>query len=79
MAAPRLEELEDFIRERLQQDKWTHNKISTYLKLTYPNGEGYSLRSIGRFCSSNNIHKTSRLTSVELDSAVSGAIAKVSN
>ena len=57
--------------------KTTQSRISSHLQQLYPNGKGYSIRSIGRFCSANGIHKTSRFTSVELDSAVSGAIAKV--
>lgn len=75
--AVHLEILSDFIREKIVNDKWTHHQLSSYLQQIFPGRKGYSIRSIQRFCSDHNIHKTSRLNSSELDSVVLGAICKV--
>lgn len=72
------EELEDFIREKVEKEKWTYRKLSLYLQQVYPSERGFSIRSLERFCSLKDIHRTQRLTGSELDNAVSEAIGKVS-
>ena len=72
-----LEGLKDFIREKLEKERWTHAQLSTYLQQTYPGQRGFSIRSLERFVSENGIHKTSRLSDEDLDGAVDGAIAMV--
>jgi len=69
--------LEDLIREKIEVERWTHEKLSHYLNQTYPQQKGFSIRSIQRFCSDNGIHKTSRLSKDNLDAAVEVAIKRV--
>jgi hypothetical protein len=75
----KLEQLEDFIRERIEEDKWTHGKLRDYLLQNYPGQRGFSVRSIQRFCSDNNIHRTTRMERRNLDAVVGEAIDKVSH
>ena len=72
-----LQGLEDFIREKVENGRWTHAKISAHLQQAYPGERGFSFRSLERFCRAKGIHKTARLSEQELDEAVAGAIAKV--
>lgn len=72
-----MEELEEFIREKIEREKWTHKKLSVYLQHTYPGQKGFSVRSVVRFCSAKNIHKTSRIEKTDLDIAVQEAVEKV--
>ena len=72
-----LEGLEDLIREKIEQDRWSHAQLSDFLKHSYPGVQGFSIRSIQRFCQEKNIHKTSRVTEQELDEAVSDAVSRV--
>ena len=73
-----LEELEDLIREKVETERWTHRRLSAYLQHMYRGQRGFSVRSLERFCSAKGIHKTSRLSAQEVDTAVSDSIAKVS-
>ena len=66
-----LEGLEDLIREKVEQDRWSHAQFSNFLK------QGFSIRSLQRFCQEKNIHKSSRVTDQELDEAVSDAVSRV--
>jgi len=50
---------EDFIREKVEQEQWTHYQVSSFLKASHPGQRGMSVRSVQRFCSENNIKKTS--------------------
>ena len=45
--------------------------------ISYPGVQGFSIRSIQRFCQEKNVHKTSRVTDQELDEAVSDAVSRV--
>ena len=72
-----LEGLEDLIMEKVEQDRWSHAQLSDFLKHSYPGVQGFSIRSIQRFCQEKNIHKTSRVTDQELDEVVSDAVARV--
>ena len=54
----------------------THGQLS--LQQLYPGKRGYSIRSLEQFCGENNIHRTARPSSQQLDLAVSRAIEQVS-
>ena len=73
-----LEDFEDFIREKVERERWTHEKLSAYLQRQFPRTKGFSARSLRRFCSLKDIHRTSRLERRSLDRAVTEAIIKVS-
>lgn len=72
-------ELEDFVREKVQNERWTHAQVSKYLKEsnTMPT-RGLSERSIRRFCRHKGIHRTSRIDDQLLNERVSRATAMVS-
>ena len=72
-----LEVVEDVVREKIEEEGWTHSKLSSYLQTTYPDKKGFSVQCLARFCAAKNIHKTSRLRAPEVDTVVAGAIAKV--
>ncbi len=73
-----LEGLEDYIREKIEKERWTHSQLSAHLLHIYPGLRGTSIRSLERFCSAKGIHKTARLSTQQLDQAVADAVAKVS-
>ena len=72
-----MEELEGFIRDKIEKEHWTHEKLSRHLQQTYPGERGFSIRSIQRFCAMKDIHKTDRLTTGELDDIVAEASSMV--
>ena len=74
-----LDHLEDFVREKLEEDRWTHAQVSECLQQSYPGEKGFSTRSLQRFCREKDIHKTSRVSMNVLNQAVGDAIAKVSS
>ena len=76
--AAALEEFDSFIRDKVEK-KWTHKAISFYLMSRYQGTRGLSTRSLQRYCSVNNIHKTSRLNDQDLDVVVSNAASKVTD
>ena len=71
-----LDNLEDFVRDRIEEDYWTHKQLSHYLQRMYPSERGFSIRSLQRFCER---HDTSRVSESALCQAVTDAIAKVGN
>lgn len=73
-----LDNSESFIRRKVEKEGWTHAKLSNHLQGLYPESKGFSVRSLQRFCSEKNIHKTSRLGAQEVDVVVADAVAKVS-
>ena len=73
----KLLQFEDFIREKVEKEHWTHVKLSAFFHAQYPGDRGFSARTLERFCREKDIHKTSRLTNADLDECVSQAIAKV--
>jgi hypothetical protein len=73
----KLEHLETFVRDKIENQRWTHEELSESLRASYPGVKGFSVRSIERFCSDKDIHKTSRLSTEDLDGAVTGAVAQV--
>ena len=74
-----LEDFEDFIRVKVEKEKWTHEQISAFLKGKHHRQRGFSVRSIERFCSYRSIHKTPQIDDQKLDEAVSRAADMVSN
>ena len=72
-----LEGFEDLIRDKIENERWTHKQISTFLMESCPGQRGFSMRSIERFCGNKGIHKTSRIDDRSLDVAVSTATAMV--
>ncbi len=74
-----LEGLEDFVRDKVEKERWTHKQISAFLEGIHPGQRGFSVRSVERFCSYKGIHKTPRLDDQTLDEAVSRATDMVSN
>ena len=50
-----LEGLEGLIREKTEQDRWSHAQLFDFLKLSYPGVQGFSIRSLQRFCQEKNI------------------------
>ena len=50
-----LDALEDFVRDRIETDHWTHRKLSDYLQNAYPGEKRLCVRSVQRFCRETNI------------------------
>ena len=74
-----LEHLESLIREKVEKERWTHDRLSDFLQRAYPGVRGLSVRSLQRFCSEKGIHKTARISEQELDRVVADAVAKVNH
>ena len=70
---------EQFIRDRVEKQRWTHKQISAFLEADHPGQRGFSVRSVERFCSNRGIHKTPRINDQKLDEAVSKATEMVSD
>ena len=65
-----LKDFEDFIRDKIEKERWTHKQVSAFLEENHPGQRGFSVRSVERFCSYIGIHKTSRIDN-KLHEAVS--------
>lgn len=74
-----LVEHEDLMRNKIENERWTHKEVSTLLTDKYPGHRGFSIRSLERFCSSKGIHKTTKIDYGELYEAVSTAANMVIN
>ena len=72
-----LDDLEDFIRNKIEKERWTHSRLSDWLQQAYPGEKGLSVRSVRRFCSEKDTHKTSRISGDSLNCVVTEAISKV--
>jgi len=72
-----LNEFEDFVREKIEVEKFTHKKLSEMLQQVFPGDRGFSVRSIKRFCNENSIRKTTSLDNQELDEVVAQAVTQV--
>ena len=74
-----LEELgcRDFIASRVK-DGHTHQEIALELQNIYPSCPGLSSRSVRRFCCKNNIHRSSQLSTQEVNEVVEYAVSQVS-
>ena len=69
---------EDFVRDKLVEERWTYKELSDYLQRLFPGAKGLSVRSLKRFTNIKGIKKSSALGSQDLDRVVNSAIAKVS-
>ena len=69
---------DDFIAKRVQ-DGHTCQQIALELQHLYPGCPGFSARSVRRFCSRKNIHRSSRLSTQEVNDVVEHAVAQVSS
>ena len=72
------EGLEDFVREKVEKERWTHKKTSDFLQKNSTETRGLSERSVRRYCASKDIHKTPRIDDQMLDDRVASATAMVS-
>jgi len=43
-----LDEMEDFIKQKIETERWTHHRLSIYLKQRFPAVRGLSIRSLQR-------------------------------
>ena len=57
-----LQEIEDFVRQKVEVEKCTHKQLSSHLQQCYPGEKGFSLRSIERFCGEKGIRKVCACT-----------------
>uniref|UniRef100_A0A1X7TWZ3 Uncharacterized protein n=1 Tax=Amphimedon queenslandica TaxID=400682 RepID=A0A1X7TWZ3_AMPQE len=72
----KLQQFEVEIQEKVQKEHWTQDRLSSHLKAAHPGERGLSVCSIEKFCSENDIHKTAKLSDVEVDDLVAEAIDK---
>ena len=72
-----LNEFEDFVREKVETEKFTHKKLSDTLQQAFPGERGFSERSVKRFCNEKSIRKTTNLDEQELDEVVAQAVTQV--
>lgn len=73
-----LDEFEEYVKRRIEDDKICHATLSIELKSIFPAGQsGLSVRSIQRFCKAKDIRKTSRLPQESVEAVVLEAILRV--
>lgn len=72
-----LKQFEDFIRDKIEKEQWTHEQLSRYFSAKYPGERGFSIRTVRRFCAEKNISKTTKLCDADVDECISEAIAQV--
>ena len=72
-----LDALEDFVRDRIETDHWTHCQLCDYLQNAYPGERGSVCDLCKDFAEKKNIHKTARINTDDLHQAVADAIEKV--
>ena len=70
-------DLKAFITKKIVEESITYEKLSTLLQEMFPNTRGFSIRSLQRYCSWEEIHKTSRLNNGDLDRAVLTSVMQV--
>ena len=64
--------------KKIVEDNLTYEELSIILKQMFPNNKGLSVRSLQRYCSSENIHRTSRLNDLDLNDVVLTSVLQVS-
>ena len=69
----------DEIHRFIVEENKTHQEVSEELKRRFPCQKGLSCASVKRICAEENIHKTSRLSTSELDTVVRNSVAKVND
>ena len=67
---------EPLIRDRVRRG-YSHQAIAQELQQQCPSIRGLSTRSVRRFCSTNEIHHSSRLSANEVDNVVEQYVARV--
>ena len=67
----------EYVRDLVENQKKTHEKVSSLLQETYGGERGLSARSIRGFCSANGIHKQNRLSSDEFEKCTREAVSQV--
>ena len=67
---------EPLIRDRVRRG-YSHHAIAQELQHQCPSVSGLSTRSVRRFCSTNGIHRSSRLSANEVDHVVEQYVARV--
>ena len=67
---------EPLIRDRVRRGQ-SHQAIAQELQHQYPSLRGLSTRSVRQFCSTNQIHCSSRLSTHEVDSVVEQYVVRV--
>ena len=72
-----LEQYEDYIREKVIREKWTHKMLSDELQQSFSGERGFSVRSIERFCSEKEIRKTCDMDDQQLDEVITDAVLQV--
>ena len=68
---------EEIVRQKIEVEGWTHERLSDFLRAENPSTRGLSTRSVRRYCCANDIHKTPRLSHKEVEEAVRQAISEV--
>ena len=69
--------LKNFILKKLVHESLTYEQLSMVLQQMYPGYRGFSVRSLQRYCASENIRKTSRLKDTEMHHAVQESVLQV--
>ena len=72
-------DVEDFVREKIEKERWTLVQVSKFLKENNSKTRGLSERSVRRFCARKGIWKTSRIDEQLLDERVAIATAMVNH
>lgn len=54
----------DFIREKVEKEGWTHERVANYLQQVNLGKRGFSLRMVERFCSESGISKLTPIPDV---------------
>ena len=72
-----MEAYEDFIREKVEKERWTHQRVASYLQQANPAERGLSLRTVERFCTEKGISKLTPIPDDHLDRVVATSISKV--
>jgi len=72
-----LEELEGFVRYKVETEKVTHEQLKDELQAAFPEKKGFSVSSIQKFCAKNKIKRTTDIDDQHLDEAVSQAVLQV--
>ena len=75
----KFDDMESFIRYKIEVENCSQKELSALLQQSFPGMKGLSVRSLQRFCSSQDIHRTSRLEEDELDQVVEESVNQVCN
>ena len=76
-AIERLIGAEAMVRQMDSVEGRTHQEVSEELQIQYPDVKGLSSRSVRRFCTNSDIHRTSRLEAQQLSRVVASGVSRV--